>query len=182
MCIQQWTHLSPSVSPCSPPGGEDEGDGEGLCSQNPQQVGDAQETSGQYQSHSQTIPSTGLIPRPLQHYSHSQTASVVLILTLKPVLNVEVYCSPHSKRTTALNDILYHVFCNIWQELCHPIKLQEFWTPSDWFMCLTLKLRKTAVYTENSLRTISTCSNSYTVLTCSYTFSSWEYKCTHLCK
>ena len=45
------------------PGGEDEGDGEGLCSQDPQQVGDAQETSGQCQSHSQTTLNTSLIPR-----------------------------------------------------------------------------------------------------------------------
>ena len=46
------------------PGGEDEGDGEGLCPQDPQQVGDAQETSGQHQSHSQTTFNTGLIPKP----------------------------------------------------------------------------------------------------------------------
>ena len=53
------------------PGGEDEGDGEGLCSQDPQQVGNAQETSGQHQSHSQfhlalfhshSMFSIGLIP------------------------------------------------------------------------------------------------------------------------
>ena len=71
------------------PGGEDEGDGEGLCSQDPQQVGDAQETSGQHQTHSQII---GVIPKPHSALAsfpdqfHSQTVSVALTLTLKPVL------------------------------------------------------------------------------------------------
>lgn len=50
-------HLAPPL-----PGGEDEGDREGLCSQDPQQVGDAQETSGQHHSHSTF--STAPIPTP----------------------------------------------------------------------------------------------------------------------
>ena len=90
-------------------GGEDEGDGEGLCSQDPQQVGDAQETSGQCQSHSQTTFSTGLIPRPVS-FPDSQCCSHSDIET-----SAQCECvlfTSFQMKETALNGILLHS-CNI---------------------------------------------------------------------
>ena len=180
VCIQQCTHLSLSILPCSPQVVKMKGTEKVYALK----ILNKWEMLKRHQVSTRLIPrSLVSFPNHIQHWSHSQTSFIPrqsVLLSLWHWNQCSVWICTVHLIPNERDYLKWHTFAFL-QHLTRTVPSNQLFLSSERNLIDSHACWETTVCTENSLRTITTCFNSYAVrmiLTPSALESTGAHTCT----